>query len=173
MSRRKQGNPQHLSKREFSQADHVETASTDEEDVVMAGGLGGSGDHDLLTCGQCQAHFPLADILVFIEHKRKRCNGAGICFEKPVDKRSPSPLHPEPRRVSEPVEIGIQVTPEEDDRPLTPPRRICPKQENIAGELWKYSFGNVPAPAVRCGLLLFGLTRSVPVVLANHLALTD
>eukprot|EP00061_Rhincodon_typus_P007465 g29186.t1 len=118
-----------------AEADHVETASTDEEDAVMAGpGSGvGTGDHDLLTCGQCQAHFPLADILVFIEHKRKRCNGAAICFEKPVDKSSPSPPHPEPRRVSEPVEIGIQVTPEEDDRLLTPTKGICPKQENLAG----------------------------------------
>ncbi|XP_059929774.1 uncharacterized protein LOC132473584 [Gadus macrocephalus] len=32
-------------------------------------------EQDLLTCGQCQATFPLADILLFIEHKRKRCHG--------------------------------------------------------------------------------------------------
>ncbi|CAL8368860.1 unnamed protein product, partial [Gadus morhua 'NCC'] len=34
-----------------------------------------SPEQDLLTCGQCQATFPLADILLFIEHKRKRCHG--------------------------------------------------------------------------------------------------
>lgn len=95
----------------------------------------GGADPDLLTCGQCQMNFPLGDILVFIEHKKKQCNGAGgACYEKNLDKSSPPPSsRSELRKVSEPVEIGIQVTPDEEDRILTPTKGICPKQENIAG----------------------------------------
>ncbi|OBS82254.1 hypothetical protein A6R68_23755, partial [Neotoma lepida] len=64
------------------------------------------GDHDLLTCGQCQMNFPLGDILIFIEHKRKQCNGS-LCLEKAVDKPpSPSPI--EMKKASNPVEVGIQ-----------------------------------------------------------------
>uniref|UniRef100_A0A8C6SL68 Im:7142702 n=1 Tax=Neogobius melanostomus TaxID=47308 RepID=A0A8C6SL68_9GOBI len=75
----------------------------------------GPGEHDLLTCGQCQTNFPLGDILVFIEHKRRLCRGL----------RSPSggPV---------PVEVGIQVTPggeDDHERRLTPAKGICPKQE--------------------------------------------
>lgn len=98
----------------------------------------GLGDHDLLTCGQCQLTFPLGDILLFIEHKKKQCQsltaGHG-CYDKMVDRNSPSPPRAELRKVVEPVEIGIQVTPEEeDDRLLTPPKGICPKQESgLAG----------------------------------------
>uniref|UniRef100_A0A2D4PMQ6 BCL-11A-like CCHC zinc finger domain-containing protein n=1 Tax=Micrurus surinamensis TaxID=129470 RepID=A0A2D4PMQ6_MICSU len=143
MSRRKQGNPQHLSQREIiTQADHVDTAIITHEDESLALGepiglniaLGGT-DPDLLTCGQCQMNFPLGDILVFIEHKKKQCHGTGgACYEKNVDKSSPPPpSRSELRKVSEPVEIGIQVTPDEDDRVLTPTKGICPKQENIAG----------------------------------------
>lgn len=99
----------------------------------------GLGDHDLLTCGQCQETFPLGHILLFIEHKKKQCHGpAGThgCYDKMADRSSPSPPRAEPRKVEEPVEIGIQVTPEdEDDRLLTPPKGICPKQESgLAGE---------------------------------------
>uniref|UniRef100_H3B2R6 BCL11 transcription factor B a n=1 Tax=Latimeria chalumnae TaxID=7897 RepID=H3B2R6_LATCH len=91
-------------------------------------------DPDLLTCGQCQRNFPLGDILIFIEHKKKQCNGVGgVCYEKSLDKNSPSPSsRSELRKVSEPVEIGIQVTPDEEDRLLTPTKGICPKQEHIA-----------------------------------------
>ncbi|MBN3294852.1 BC11B protein, partial [Amia calva] len=80
-------------------------------------------------------NFPLGEILVFIEHKKKQCNGlisGPGCYEKSVDRGSPSPPRSELRKVVEPVEIGIQVTPEEEDeRLLTPTKGICPKQENI------------------------------------------
>ncbi|XP_037687860.1 B-cell lymphoma/leukemia 11B isoform X5 [Choloepus didactylus] len=96
----------------------------------------GGPDPDLLTCGQCQMNFPLGDILVFIEHKKKHCGGGlGACYQKGLDKCSPPPpLRSELRKVSEPVEIGIQVTPDEDDRLLSPTKGICPKQENMAGK---------------------------------------
>uniref|UniRef100_A0A3Q2H4G6 BCL11 transcription factor A n=2 Tax=Laurasiatheria TaxID=314145 RepID=A0A3Q2H4G6_HORSE len=129
MSRRKQGKPQHLSKREFS-PEPLEAILTDDE--PDHGPLGApEGDHDLLTCGQCQMNFPLGDILIFIEHKRKQCNGS-LCLEKAVDKPpSPSPI--EMKKASNPVEVGIQVTPEDDDCLSTSSRGICPKQEHIAG----------------------------------------
>ncbi|XP_051007093.1 B-cell lymphoma/leukemia 11B isoform X3 [Acomys russatus] len=143
MSRRKQGNPQHLSQRELitPEADHVEAAILEEDEgleVEEPSGLGlmvGGPDPDLLTCGQCQMNFPLGDILVFIEHKKKPCGGLGACYDKVLDKGSPPPSsRSELRRVSEPVEIGIQVTPDEDDHLLSPTKGICPKQENIAGK---------------------------------------
>lgn len=98
----------------------------------------GLGDHDLLTCGQCQLTFPLGDILLFIEHKKKQCQGLTTghgCYDKMADRNSPSPPRAELRKVVEPVEIGIQVTPEEEDeRLLTPPKGICPKLESgLAG----------------------------------------
>ncbi len=91
------------------------------------------GDQDLLTCGQCQMNFPLGDILIFIEHKRKQCNGT-LCMDKAVDK-PPSPSHGDLRRTSNPVEVGVQVTPEDDDCLSTSSRGICPKQEIITGNL--------------------------------------
>ncbi|KYO45437.1 hypothetical protein Y1Q_0015104 [Alligator mississippiensis] len=117
MSRRKQGNPQHLSQREIiTQADHVETAITDEDESLAISEPGG--------------------ISIAAEHKKKQCNGTGgACYEKSLDKSSPPPSsRSELRKVSEPVEIGIQVTPDEEDRLLTPTKGICPKQENIAVE---------------------------------------
>ncbi|KAF6128971.1 BAF chromatin remodeling complex subunit BCL11B [Phyllostomus discolor] len=144
MSRRKQGNPQHLSQRELitPEADHVEAAILEEDeglDIEEPSGLGllvGGPDPDLLTCGQCQMNFPLGDILVFIEHKKKQCGGSlGACYDKGLDKGSPPPSsRSELRKVSEPVEIGIQVTPDEDDHLLSPTKGICPKQENLAGK---------------------------------------
>ncbi|XP_008823869.1 B-cell lymphoma/leukemia 11B isoform X6 [Nannospalax galili] len=142
MSRRKQGNPQHLSQRELiTQADHVEAAILEEdegleiEEPSSLGLMVGGPDPDLLTCGQCQMNFPLGDILVFIEHKKKQCGGLGTCYDKGLDKGSPPPSsRSELRRVSEPVEIGIQVTPDEDDHLLSPTKGICPKQENLAGK---------------------------------------
>ncbi|XP_038193534.1 B-cell lymphoma/leukemia 11B isoform X3 [Arvicola amphibius] len=143
MSRRKQGNPQHLSQRELitPEADHVEAAILEEdegleiEEPSSLGLMVGGPDPDLLTCGQCQMNFPLGDILVFIEHKKKQCGGLGACYDKGLDKGSPPPSsRSELRRVSEPVEIGIQVTPDEDDHLLSPTKGICPKQENIAGK---------------------------------------
>ncbi|XP_051946239.1 B-cell lymphoma/leukemia 11A-like isoform X2 [Xyrauchen texanus] len=77
-------------------------------------------------------NFPLGDILIFIEHKRKQCNGT-LCMDKAVDK-PPSPSHNELRRASNPVEVGVQVTPEDDDCLSTSSRGICPKQENITGK---------------------------------------
>ncbi|KPP67157.1 hypothetical protein Z043_114279 [Scleropages formosus] len=77
-------------------------------------------------------NFPLGDILFFIEHKRKQCNGA-LCADKAVD-GPPSPRsRAEPRRASNPVEVGIQVSPEDDDCLSTSSRGVCPKQENITG----------------------------------------
>ncbi|XP_003408915.1 B-cell lymphoma/leukemia 11B isoform X3 [Loxodonta africana] len=144
MSRRKQGNPQHLSQRELitPEADHVEAAILEEDEgleIEEPSGLGlmvGGPDPDLLTCGQCQMNFPLGDILVFIEHKKKQCGGSlSVCYDKGLDKGSPPPsARSELRKVSEPVEIGIQVTPDEDDHLLSPTKGICPKQENIAGK---------------------------------------
>lgn len=124
-----------------AEADHVEVVIAHEDESLALGepvGLSitaGGADPDLLTCGQCQMNFPLGDILVFIEHKKKQCHGAGgACYEKNLDKSSPPPSsRSELRKVSEPVEIGIQVTPDEEDRLLTPTKGICPKQENIAG----------------------------------------
>ncbi|XP_060019525.1 B-cell lymphoma/leukemia 11B isoform X1 [Lagenorhynchus albirostris] len=142
MSRRKQGNPQHLSQRELiTQPEHVEATILEEdegleiEEPSSLGLMVGGPDPDLLTCGQCQMNFPLGDILVFIEHKKKQCGGSlGGCYDKGLDKGSPPPSsRSELRKVSEPVEIGIQVTPDEDDHLLSPTKGICPKQENIAG----------------------------------------
>lgn len=109
-------------------------------------------DHDLLTCGQCQMTLPLGDILLFIEHKKKQCQLpllANGCYDKMADRGggggSPTlqSLHHhtqrgELRKVVEPVEIGIQVTPEEEDvggrerGERIPTKGICPKQENTA-----------------------------------------
>lgn len=102
----------------------------------------GPEEHDLLTCGQCQTNFPLGDILVFIEHKRRLCRGPGNrlgSFSKPGETGGIMGLNISPRarslelvRGSVPVEVGVQVTPggEEDvERRLTPAKGICPKQE--------------------------------------------
>uniref|UniRef100_A0A4X2L091 BCL11 transcription factor A n=1 Tax=Vombatus ursinus TaxID=29139 RepID=A0A4X2L091_VOMUR len=113
-------------------AEPLEAILTDDE--PDHGTLGApEGDHDLLTCGQCQMNFPLGDILIFIEHKRKQCNGS-LCLEKAVDK-PPSPSPVEMKKASNPVEVGIQVTPEDDDCLSTSSRGICPKQEHIADKL--------------------------------------
>ncbi|KAF7653332.1 hypothetical protein LDENG_00084150, partial [Lucifuga dentata] len=102
-------------------------------------------EQDLLTCGQCQATFPLADILLFIEHKRKRCHGPpclGSTVGRGLDKPpSPSPglaLTPSPSlsalRSRRPVEVGVQATLAEDDYDrFSSPRGIFPKQEPITG----------------------------------------
>lgn len=74
--------------------------------------------------------------MVFIEHKKKQCGvPSGGCYEKNLDKSSPPhSSRSELRKVAEPVEIGIQVTPDEEDRLLTPTKGICPKQENVPGK---------------------------------------
>ncbi|XP_041106894.1 B-cell lymphoma/leukemia 11A-like [Polyodon spathula] len=130
MSRRKQGKPQHLSKRDFTPEplQAILTGDESEQGTLRAP----EGDHDLLTCGQCQMNFPLGDILIFIEHKKKQCNGS-LCMDKAVDK-PPSPSQSEPKKASNPVEVGIQVTPEDDDCLSTSSRGICPKQEKVAGK---------------------------------------
>ncbi|ELW47216.1 B-cell lymphoma/leukemia 11B [Tupaia chinensis] len=124
-----------------AEADHVEAAILEEdegleiEEPSSLGLMVGGPDPDLLTCGQCQMNFPLGDILVFIEHKKKQCGSLGACYDKGLDKGSPPPSsRSELRKVSEPVEIGIQVTPDEEDHLLSPTKGICPKQENIAGK---------------------------------------
>ncbi|XP_055042366.1 B-cell lymphoma/leukemia 11B [Misgurnus anguillicaudatus] len=139
MSRRKQGNPQHLSlsQREITSttANHDAGAGQCPSDVSLASPAGGAGESDLLTCGQCQTNFPLGEILVFIEHKRRLCPGPSTCFDKPSDcdgSPSPRPSRTDVCRRPGPVEVGIQVTPrEEEEKRLTPARGICPKQEGI------------------------------------------
>lgn len=105
------------------------------------------GDQDLLTCGQCHSRFPLADILLFIEHKRRQCQG-GLCTDKPVDRPPSSPLasplstssshsrthHQHPRRARHPVEVAVQVSPRDEDCLSAPLQGIIPKQENITGK---------------------------------------
>ncbi|KAK2891447.1 hypothetical protein Q8A73_017112 [Channa argus] len=176
MSRRKQGNPQHLSQREITQVEHPDGGLVSDSLPPHVHGLpshpldlpphplepslahalppGLHADHDLLTCGQCQMTFPLGDILLFIEHKKKQCQTpllANGCYDKMTDRGgggggSPTlqGLHHqrvELRKVVEPVEIGVQVTPEEEEevggrrqrdgrRERTPTKGICPKQEN-------------------------------------------
>ncbi|KAK5620623.1 hypothetical protein CRENBAI_021392 [Crenichthys baileyi] len=147
MSRRKQVNPQHLSltHRETVQAEvnHDSGArSPPPEPSTPSPRRMGPGENDLLTCGQCQTNFPLGDILVFIEHKRRLCRGPGGrpgTFSKPgeADGIMGIPISPRARslglgRGSVPVEVGIQVTPggeEDEQRRLTPAKGICPKQE--------------------------------------------
>ncbi|CAB1440689.1 unnamed protein product, partial [Pleuronectes platessa] len=180
MSRRKQGNPQHLSQREITQIEHPDGSllsdsllsqslgpppRTLEPSLAHALPPGLHADHDLLTCGQCQLTFPLGDILLFIEHKKKQCQMpplANGCYDKMSDRGGGSPtlqgLHHhgqrvELRKVLEPVEIGIQVTPEEEKeeeevggrgrggqggerRERTPIKGICPKQENALAASW-------------------------------------
>uniref|UniRef100_A0A669CIC7 C2H2-type domain-containing protein n=1 Tax=Oreochromis niloticus TaxID=8128 RepID=A0A669CIC7_ORENI len=142
MSRRKQGKPQHLSKRDFSLNGHHPGSN-----VGRLARLGHDAhpslEQDLLTCGQCQATFPLADILLFIEHKRKRCHGppcltVGRGLDKPP---SPSPglaLTPSPAMGSlrsRRLEVGVQATlADEDDDRFSSPRGICPKQEPLPGK---------------------------------------
>ncbi|XP_067115952.1 B-cell lymphoma/leukemia 11A-like [Osmerus mordax] len=156
MSRRKQGKPQHLSKREFSP--EPLSAVGPDEDPQDSPRLGphphGRGvrdppkwDQDLLTCGQCHARFPLSDILLFIEHKRRQCRG-GLCSDKPLDRPPSAPLASplpapsphgrclqQPRRAGRPAEAAVQVSPHDDRDCLSaPPQGIIPKQENITGE---------------------------------------
>lgn len=113
----------------------------------MAQGEPLKGDPDLLTCGQCHSRFPLADILLFIEHKRRQCHGS-LCADKPLDRPPSSPLasplstssthsrshHQRPQRPYHPVEVAVQVTPQEEDCLSAPLQGIIPKQENITGK---------------------------------------
>ncbi|XP_064881871.1 LOW QUALITY PROTEIN: B-cell lymphoma/leukemia 11B-like [Oncorhynchus nerka] len=167
MSRRKQGNPQHVSQRELiapAESDHVDGGLSMSDsltlphphpllshpallDPSLSNSLAmGLVDHDLLTCGQCQMNFPLGDILLFIEHKKKQCQAllqGHDCYDKmAADRSSPSPPHQQQqnqgrhghcqlRKVVEPVEIGIQVTPEDERLMVTPTKGICPKQESV------------------------------------------
>ncbi|KAG7214548.1 hypothetical protein INR49_023063, partial [Caranx melampygus] len=151
MSRRKQGKPQHLSKREFSPEPLSgvlpEEDSQDSPRLGVAQGDPLKGDQDLLTCGQCHSRFPLADILLFIEHKRRQCHGS-LCTDKPLDRPPSSPLasplstssshsrihHQHPRRVCHPVEVAVQVSPQDEDCLSAPLQGIIPKLENITGE---------------------------------------
>ncbi|MGH0119181.1 UNVERIFIED_CONTAM: hypothetical protein FKN15_013276 [Acipenser sinensis] len=65
-------------------------------------------DRDLLTCGQCRHSFPLAHILVFIEHKKGQCQG-GACL-KEVELLGHSPPSPPNRTLSRSaMEPAVQV----------------------------------------------------------------
>nr|XP_046269913.1 B-cell lymphoma/leukemia 11B-like [Scatophagus argus] len=173
MSRRKQGNPQHLSQREITlEVEHPDghllseplpphllslsshrlnlPTHTLEPSLVHTLPSSLHADHDLLTCGQCQMTLPLGDILLFIEHKKKQCQIsllANGCCDKVNDRGGSGGSPPlqslhhqvqrgELRKMVEPVEIGIQVTPEEEEvgggerGERMPTKGICPKQEN-------------------------------------------
>lgn len=150
MSRRKQGKPQHLSTREFSPEPlsgvPPDEDSQDSSRLGVAQGEPLKGDQDLLTCGQCHSRFPLADILLFIEHKRRQCHGS-LCADKPLDRPPSSPLASpmstssshsrtqlHPRRACHPVEVAVQVSPHDEDCLSAPLPGIIPKQENITGK---------------------------------------
>ncbi|CAG5928985.1 unnamed protein product [Menidia menidia] len=106
------------------------------------------GDQDLLTCGQCHSRFPLADILLFIEHKRRQCHRGSFCVDKPLDRPPSSPLasplstasshsrtqHQHTRRGRQPVEVAVQVSPRDEDCLSAPLQGIIPKQENVTGK---------------------------------------
>lgn len=126
-----------------------EEDSQDSPRLGVAQGEPLKGDPDLLTCGQCHSRFPLADILLFIEHKRRQCHGS-LCTDKSLDRPPSSPLasplstssshsrthHQHPRRVYHPVEVAIQVSLQDEDCLSAPLRGIIPKQENITGKHW-------------------------------------
>lgn len=93
---------------------------------------------------------PLGDILLFIEHKKKQCQTvmmANGCYDKMNDQGGVGGNPPlqnlhhhiqrgELRKVLKPVEIGIQVTPEEEEvggcerGEKMHTKGIYPKQEN-------------------------------------------
>ncbi|KAK1887109.1 B-cell lymphoma/leukemia 11A, partial [Dissostichus eleginoides] len=149
MSRRKQGKPQHLSKREFSPEPLsgvlLEEDSQNSPRLGLGQGEPLKGDQDLLTCGQCHSRFPLADILLFIEHKRRQCHGS-LCMDKPLDRPPSSPLasplstsslhsrthHQHPRRAR--PHVGV-ASPRDEDCLSAPLQGIIPKQENITDVL--------------------------------------
>lgn len=138
----------------------------------------GPGEHDLLTCGQCQTNFPLGDILVFIEHKRRLCRGLRNplgSFSKPGETGGANGIAILPRarslelggRGPVPVEVGIQVTPRREDdeeRRLTPAKGICPKQER-GGMKLNHSRANQIIPSEH--------SLSVPVLKNTHLSKID
>ena len=113
------------------------------------------GYPDLLTCGLCHSRFPLSDILLFIDHKRRQCQRSH-CLDKDLDRPPPrSPTTPSclvratitpGRRGRHPVEVAVQVTPHnhKDNLSMASPG-IWPKQENITGT------GNVTECAVLSG----------------------
>lgn len=125
-----------------------EEDSQDSPRLGVAQGEPLKGDPDLLTCGQCHSRFPLADILLFIEHKRRQCHGS-LCADKPLDRPPSSPLasplstssthsrshhQHRPQRPYHPVEVAVQVSPQEEDCLSAPLQGIIPKQENITGK---------------------------------------
>ena len=124
-----------------------EEDSQDSPRLGVAQGEPLKGDQDLLTCGQCHSRFPLADILLFIEHKRRQCHGS-LCVDKPLDRPPSSPLasplsttsshsrtqHQHPRRGRQPVEVAVQVSPQDEDCLSAPLQGIIPKQENVTGK---------------------------------------
>uniref|UniRef100_A0A673K9A1 C2H2-type domain-containing protein n=1 Tax=Sinocyclocheilus rhinocerous TaxID=307959 RepID=A0A673K9A1_9TELE len=129
MSRRKQGKPQHLSKREFSPEPVTADIPEDGESHPGSEPSTPKGDQDLLTCGQCRSRFPLADILVFIEHKRRQCQGR-LCMEKGSD-LPPSPPPAGLRRACVPVEVAVQVSPHGEEHLASTPYGLRPKQEHL------------------------------------------
>uniref|UniRef100_W5NBL5 C2H2-type domain-containing protein n=1 Tax=Lepisosteus oculatus TaxID=7918 RepID=W5NBL5_LEPOC len=85
MSRRKLGSrPQHLS----TFQDEPEPGDVADSVSEKAAGLD-VGDRDLLTCGQCRSTFPLAHILLFIQHKRGRCGGGACLGEEELQAHGP------------------------------------------------------------------------------------
>uniref|UniRef100_A0A3B4B7Y2 BCL-11A-like CCHC zinc finger domain-containing protein n=1 Tax=Periophthalmus magnuspinnatus TaxID=409849 RepID=A0A3B4B7Y2_9GOBI len=145
---RSPGSHRHLEKRYLAsdpEANHdpgAGSASPSADSSTPSPRRTGPGEHDLLTCGQCQTNFPLGDILVFIEHKRRLCRGLRSppgSFSKPGEAGATNGLPISPRaRLLElgrgPVEVGVQVSPggdDEEERRLTPAKGICPKQDSL------------------------------------------
>jgi len=56
----------------------------------VSGGVGSDVD-DLLTCGECQEEFPLADIVRFIRHKVSHGNERCVTSSPPVDDEDHQP----------------------------------------------------------------------------------
>ncbi|KAJ4944656.1 hypothetical protein JOQ06_013199, partial [Pogonophryne albipinna] len=172
MSRRKQGKPQHLSKREFSPEPLsgvlLEEDSQNSPRLGLGQGEPLKGNQDLLTCGQCHSRFPLADILLFIEHKRRQCHGS-LCMDKPLDRPPSSPLasplstsslhsrthHQHPRRAR--PHVGV-ASPRDEDCLSAPLQGIIPKQENITDVL-----RSLGLHALSCGKLEMRTCLSVSV----------
>ncbi|XP_078462512.1 uncharacterized protein LOC144727510 [Lampetra planeri] len=82
-------------------------------------GLGGppsEGAGDLLTCGRCRVAFPLAHIVLFIEHKVRRCQPAG-----PSPCRPPKGTPPRAGPRSSPVRGGSAGAASAHPGPPPPP----------------------------------------------------
>ncbi|KAK6470714.1 B-cell lymphoma/leukemia 11A-like [Huso huso] len=128
MSRRKLGSrPQHVSTFPC-ETELMEVTLPSLEKVGVLLGEDPS-DRDLLTCGQCRHSFPLAHILVFIEHKKGKCQG-GACL-KETELLGHSPPSPPNRTLSRSaMEPVVQVASRMCEWSRPRENGISVKQEN-------------------------------------------